>query len=321
MNCFAGWTPIRAFSAGDRMMVDWCFTEGLASTAFDDPFFDQSVERCLRHPFRLLFRRTTPIEALGELAATCHRAPPSGLVLHLSRSGSTLVAQMLATRGDAHVISEAGPIDTIARAPAPAEQRAEWLRWLAAALREPGGDRPHYVLKLDAWAALDLPLLAAAFPGVPWTFVYRDPVEVLVSQQRRPGYHMTPYGLPASAVGLHPQAAAELPTLERGAAVLGRIAAAVAQAAAGDPRVLLVNYAELPGAVDRIARHFGMPVDDASLAAMLDAARTDVKNGVLPYEDDRESKQRAASEELRLAVERWVAEPYRALERIRTGAR
>ena len=316
MTGFAGWTPIRAVSDGDGLVVDWCFTEGIA---FDDPFFDQSVERCLRHPFRLLFRRTTTIETLSELVAGREPAPPSGLVLHLSRSGSTLVAQMLASRGDTHVISEAGPVDTVIRAPRPLEQRVQWLRWMVAALREPGGDRPHYVVKLDAWAALDLPLLAQAFPGVPWAFVYRDPVEVLVSQQRRPGYHMLPFGLPPASVGLDPCTTAGMSMLERGAAVLGRIAAGAATAAA-DPLGLLVNHAELPAAIDQIARHFGMTVDAASRAAMLEAARVDVKNGVLPYVDDRADKQRTASEELRLAASRWMTEPYRALERIRTGA-
>jgi hypothetical protein len=313
----SGWTPIRASCDGDGLVVDWCYTEGVA---FDDPFFDQSVERCLRHPFRLLFRRATSIEALGELAPLRDAPPPSGLVLHLSRCGSTLVAQMLARRGDAHVVSEAGPIDTVVRAPVPAERRAQWLRWMVAALREPGGSRPHYVLKLDAWAALDLPLLARAFPGVPWAFVYRDPVEVLMSHQRRPGYHMVPFGLPPSAVGLDPRATAGMSMLEHGAAVLGRIAACAA-AAARDPIALLVNYDELPDAVERIARHFGMTVDEASRAAMLGAARTDAKNGVLPFQDDRAAKQNSASEELRGAAKRWVAEPYLELERIRVGTR
>ncbi|MFL6137938.1 MAG: sulfotransferase family protein [Frankiaceae bacterium] len=313
-----GWTPIRASYDGAGLVVDWCFTEGIA---FDDPFFDQTVERCLRHPFRLLFRRTTPIEALGELAIARGRPLPSGLVLHLSRSGSTLVAQMLARRPDTHVISEAGPLDAVIRAPAPMERRAEWLRWMAAALNEPDGARPHYVLKLDAWAALDLPLLALAFPGVPWAFVYRDPVEVLVSQQRRPGYHMMPFGLPPSAVGLDPQVAAGMSIVEHGAAVLGRIATCVT-AAADDPLALLVNYDELPAAtVDRIARHFGMPVDGTFRATMLEAVHNHVKNGVLPFADDRVTKQQAAGDDLRAAAERWVVEPYRKLERIRTGNR
>jgi hypothetical protein len=315
-----GWTPIRASYEADGLLVDWCYTEGMPSTAFDDPFFDQSVGRCLQQPFRLLFRRTTSIESLRLLAAVRGARPPSGLVLHLSRSGSTLVAQMLARRGDTHVVSEAGPVDTVIRAPVPPQRRAEWLRWMVAALREPGGDRPHYVLKLDAWATLDLPLLVRAFPGVPWAFVYRDPVEVLVSQQRRPGYHMTRFGLPPSVVGLDPQAADRMSTVERGAAVLGRIAACAA-AAAQDPLALLVNYDELPDAVDRIAQHFGMTVDVASRAAMLGAARTDAKNGVLPFEDDRATKQQSAGKDLRDAAERWLAGPYRELERIRVGAR
>lgn len=313
----AGWTPIRVSNGAHGLLVDWCFTEGVA---FDDPFFDQTVERCLRHPFRLLFRRTTSIDVLGELVARGGARAPSGLVLHLSRSGSTLVAQMFAKRGDTHVVSEAGPLDTVMRAPAAADLRAQWLRWTAAALRRPGADRPYYVLKLDAWAVLELPLLRQAFPGVPWVFVYRDPVEVLVSQERHRGFHMMPSGLPPAAVGFDADQVASMSMTEYGAAVLGRIASAGA-AAADDPLGLLVNYDELPTAVERIAAHFGIPVDERARTAMTSAAGRDVKNGVLPFADDRAAKQRAAGDELRSAVDRWVAQPYRQLECIRVGMR
>ena len=74
-------------------MVDWgC----LGKERFTDPLFEQTIDVCLRHPFNLLFRHQTPIELLGEVAATFPMVPPSGFIFHLSRCGSTLVSQMLA---------------------------------------------------------------------------------------------------------------------------------------------------------------------------------------------------------------------------------
>src|SRR5438552_3167636 len=57
-----GWTPIRVEWRDGAPWVDWCHTTGIE---FNDPFFDQTVERCLRHPYRLAFRRLTPIECLA----------------------------------------------------------------------------------------------------------------------------------------------------------------------------------------------------------------------------------------------------------------
>lgn len=39
-------------------------------------------------------------------------------------------------------------------------------------------------IKFDCFHVFELPLITEAFPEVPWVFVYRDPVEVLVSHQR-----------------------------------------------------------------------------------------------------------------------------------------
>ena len=118
--------------------------------------------------------------------------PPAGFVFHMSRCGSTLVSQMLAAHREHIVISEAGPIDTVLqshrRRPGIGdEQRIESLRGLLAAYGQPGcGSAQRLFVKFDSWSVLDLPLVARAFPDVPWVFVYRDPVEVLASTRTRP---------------------------------------------------------------------------------------------------------------------------------------
>lgn len=298
-----GWTPIRVGAGGT---VDWCRTEGID---FDDPFFDQTVERCLRHPARLLFRHETTMAELVERASVAPGLAPSGFVLHLSRCGSTLVARMLAALPSTLVLSEPGPLDTVLRG-----GRAPEVRAMVAALGQPR--RPaqrHLVVKLDAWAVLALPALLAAFPDVPVVVLHRDPVEVLVSQLGRRGWHMVPGSLPPEVLGLTPTGAAALPPEDYVAAVLGALCrAAVRHLPAG--RALVVGHRDLPGAVaDAVARHFGIPCDDGDRRAMLAVAARDAKNPVLPFADDRGDKQRAATASLRAAVDRWAADAYDAL--------
>src|SRR5215208_1425097 len=109
----AGWVPIRLYREQSSAFVDWCYP---GERRFTDPFFDQTVEQCLRHPFNLLFRHQTPIETLGQRHESHPGLPPAGFIFHLSRCGSTLITQMLAALAKNVVISEAAPIDSVLRA-------------------------------------------------------------------------------------------------------------------------------------------------------------------------------------------------------------
>ncbi len=73
---------------------------------------------------------------------------------------------------------------------------------VAAFGRKRSGRERHYVVKLDCWHTLALPLFRRAFPDVPWVFLYRDPVEVLVSQMRQRGMQMVPQYLPPGFYGI-----------------------------------------------------------------------------------------------------------------------
>ena len=166
-------------------MVDWCY---LGKDRFKDSFFDQTVGECLRQPFNLLFRDQTPIDVLGQWNELRPGLSPTGFIFHMSRCCSTLISRMLASLPQNIVISEARPIDSTLRAhfhsdAVTDERRIAWLRWMVSALAQRRrGKEQHFFIKFDAWNVLEVPLIRRAFPAVPWVFVYRDPVEVLVSQ-------------------------------------------------------------------------------------------------------------------------------------------
>jgi hypothetical protein len=222
---------------------------------------------------------------------------------------------MLAARDDAHVVSEPGPLEPLLAADTvPVDVRVAWVRSMVAALGQPATPaQRHYVVKLDAWAALDLPLLRAAFPDVPMVFVCRDPLEVLVSQTRQRGYHMVPFALSPERLGLEAADVATMGWPEYGAMVLGRIAGSAATAAR-EGRLLVVDHRELPDAVlTRIAPHFGMPVGPGEAAAMAAVSGNSAKNPVLGYLDDGAGKHADATDDMRAAVGRWAGGPYQRL--------
>lgn len=306
----ARWTPIKVATNGGGPYVDWCWTDGVR---FDDPFFTQTIERGLRDPFRLLFQRRT---WLNEIEAEAEARPPTGLVFHLSRSGSTLVSRMLQTLPDAWVLSEPGPVDSVLAIPGALAERAGRLRAIVSALGPDTATGP-YVLKLDAWAVLDFEVFEEAFPAVPWVFCYRHPGDVLVSQSLQGSYHMIPDTLPAWRLG-EPLALPAQPTLdEYGAAMLARLLDRAMRAAERSSRGLLVHHDQLPGAVlDRIAPHFGIQVPASQVGAILETTLWDAKNPVLPYAGGPGRRVDATPEQVD-AVDRLAMASYMRLERTR----
>jgi hypothetical protein len=307
-----GWMPMRVYAGERTLMVDWCLTR---SDRLTDPFFEQTVERCLRRPFNLAFRRQTTVEELEALSPPDMGPAVAGLIFHMSRCGSTLVAQMLAALDEHAVISEAGPVDGVLRAPAPSiDVCARRLRALVTAIGRSQGEHARRVfVKFDAWHARALQVVRLAFPDTPWIFLYRDPVEVLASQAREPGLQTVPGGLPAALFGIDPAEVATMAHREYGARVVAAICAAALEHR--DEAAMFLNYRHLPDAIEQVAAHFGIDASDDPLAQMLRVAQQDAKTPSLPF-TRRDSR---ATDDVRRLANDWLAGPYEALERAAHG--
>lgn len=312
---FADWTPAHIRWEEGCPVVHWRY---LGQDRFVEPFFEETIRRHSRTPVNLLSQPTTALDALAELQDAAPGLPPNGFIFHMSRCGSTLVAQLLASLPQNVVISEAGPVDAVLHANwydpsiTPARQIA-WLQALLSAYARPRHGEQHFYVKFDSWHTRALPLIRQAFPGVPWIFLYRDPVQVLVSHQRQRGSQMVPDLLPPPWLGLDPAALNTGSLDEYGARVLQQICAAALQHL--DTRVRLINYQQLPAAVwAEIAAHFGTEFSAADLFAMQQVAQFDAKNPRLPFSADTQAKEQAASPELRHLAEACLQPLYAALE-------
>ena len=241
-------------------MVDWAFLDELR---FTDPFFEQTIGRCLRHPASLLFRHQTSIETLAEFAAMRPGLKPSGFIFHMSRCGSTLIPQMLSSLRQNLALSEPGPVDSVLRAhfrwPQITEgERIQWLRGLVSALGQARHGERHYIIKFDSWHALFLPTILKAFPDVPWIFLYRNPVEVMVSHHIQRGAQMVPGLIQPELFGMRMEELTTLSLDDYCSRVLERICRA-ALGAVGSGNGLLINYAQLPEAVwPELMRHWNL---------------------------------------------------------------
>lgn len=316
---FRGWTPIRIYSSPDGLMVDWC---QMGEQRFVDPFFDQSIAGALRNFAQRLFRRQTPIAFLEDFARECPGLPPSGLIYHLSRSGSTLVSQMLAQVPQNLVLSDAPPLDRVINAhlhdpTVTDEQRILWLRGLVSALGQPRHGETRFFLKLDSWHVLQLPLIQRAFPAVPWIFLYRDPLDVLLSHHEVRGTQVLPGVLPAKLFDLDPPWAPPATFDEYAARVIARLARAAAENTSSG-RGRFVHYAELPGAVaDLCNLFFNTPIGPEETSVMAQALPFHAKHPPAPFLDMTAARRAAAGAELLALAQTWLAGPYAQLESLR----
>jgi hypothetical protein len=316
---FRDWVPVRGYWQENEAYFDWCF---LGKERLTEPFFDDSILKRFRQPFNLLFRHQTPVEFLGGLNGFSTGLKPTGFIFHLSRCGSTLVSQMLAVLEQNIVISEASPIDFVLRAENTMEEtRIKWLRWTINALGQKRNLlEENFFIKFDSWNTLQLNLIKRAFPDVPWIFLYRNPVEIIVSHIRQPGAHMVPGLIAGILPDLSFNESVQMPPEEYCARVLGEIcqsALGFLKNGAGFP----INYTELPSGVnEKILKHFDVSFTENDIEKMLAAAMYDAKNPNFNFAADTEKKKTEASEAAIQAAEKFVNPLYEELEKMRRNA-
>jgi hypothetical protein len=307
-----GWFPSGVTDDSGAIDIDWArFGPQRLHALFDD----NDARRAVHLPFNRVFRYRTGLQGLIGRAETADSLTPSGLIFHMSRCGSTLAAQMLAALSDSIVFSELESIDGIVRLGRrlPEADAVRALRAIVTAFGRSGGGRERrFFVKLDCWHTLALPLFRRAFPDVPWVFLYRNPVEVLVSQMHQRGMQMVPQFLPPSFYGI--DWAERINDEDYCARVLGVICRAAIDHH-GSGCGLILNYRQLPqGIWTAVPQHFGILCSEAERLDMQRAAQRDAKSPTVPFVGDTEAKQRAATANVRHAAERHLGAIYDRLE-------
>lgn len=311
-QAFDGWLPIGI--SAQEPVVDWCW---FGAQRLQQAFYRDDVERALRLPFNLAFRRATPLQALLDWQRNSPGLAPQAFIYHASRCGSTLLAQMLASLPSQVVLSEPPPLDSLLRLStatlSEGARRAALTALLSAFGQRRNGQERSLVVKLDAWNIFELPLLQRCFPATPWLFLYRDPLEIAVSHLRQPGLQMVP-GLLGHSPLDHPEDAG----LSREGVIARRLGRLLAQGLRHCQALggLAVNYRELPAALgSRLLPVFGL--SDSELHSSLSMTGQHAKHPHQPFVADSQAKRQKASAALRAELARWADQPYRQLEQLR----
>ena len=232
------------------------------------------------------------------------------------------MAQMLAAVDRHMVVSEPEIVNDIlllADELLAREQRLNLLKLVIGGLGTlpNGADRSRFFIKFSSWNVLALSAIRALFPAVPWVFVYRDPIEVMVSALgSSTGWLRTKHdrGRLLRFMGFSAEDAARLDDTEYSARVLGRFFESALEAPASE-RALL-PYARMPeGVLEVIEGHFRIDLSNAERAAIMAVSAYDSKSGAgQRFRPDAESKRAQADARVHAASARWVDESYAALQ-------
>lgn len=316
-----GWLPTRSVAAQGALAFDWLWLGGRRLTR---PLYEEDVRAGETLPLNALLRVRTGLAALTQDAKQHNALPLAGLIFHMSRCGSTLAGRMLMASSRHAVASEPEPIDAVLqwaiRSGVSHGEQVEALRAIVAALgRDRANGQQKFFVKLDAWHALALPLLRDAFPAVPWIFLYRDPVEVIMSHQGEPGLHFVP-GAPPPALAdlnLNDGSTSEADYTAR---VLARICGAVVEnwPLGGG---LLVPFETIYRAMGTaVAEHFGFHADVSEIAAMATVTTVNAKRPSAAFSPDGAEKRKSATPAVIAAAATHVAAPIALLDNICRGA-
>src|SRR5215207_5253781 len=159
----------------------------MAGVSLVEPFFHETVERAKRENRA---ERFTEFAVLLQLEKQIDSIPPTGFIFHSSRCGSTLVANACRAVADSIVLSEANAIDKlVARfitdagdAGVKESLYSVFLRGVVHVLgQRRTGREKHLFIKFACCSFAQIERIRRIWPRVPWIFLYRDPVETIVS--------------------------------------------------------------------------------------------------------------------------------------------
>ncbi len=321
----SGWLPVEiAFDPQPAViseaMVSWL---EFGSAPLAEPFLERTVAR-LRQATPPAREITTDLETMVRVSGRLPAIRPAGFIFHISRSGSTLIANALKTADRAVVVSESVPVTTLLRPYSDSAGPYLSARWnrsrrtlleslfsLYACYRT--GEPEPLVIKFVSINILCMAVVRSYWPEVPCVVVVRDPVEVMVASLEGGGW-MNLKASPELAREFFgwESSPEEMSDEEFSARVLGRYFACALEAV--DAKCMVIDYEDLNARrIQDIASFFAieLPSGAKSLERVFRVYAKDPGNR--QFRDDRARKQQRASASVRSAAREWVMGPYHEL--------
>lgn len=281
-----------------------------------EPFFAPSIS-LMRACVPVPLESETDLETIA--AGSRHLTPmePAGIIIHMTRCGSTAVANALRTAERTTVLSEAAPVDSVmhlslSRSPSLMTLGRRVLPAIVAVFANcQGAPARKLIIKCGLEGAAFLPLIRDVWPRVPCLILVRDPLEVMVSNIQRPAPWLMllksrTEGAPAD------DSNQDREWVELASKTLGNMCGEMHRHLYESCFVL--DHSRLsPTAVLEVADRFGLQFTSDGREEFHRSLRQYSKDRKRTFEDDTAAKQSGADDWLKECVAKWAADPYKSL--------
>jgi hypothetical protein len=282
---------------------------------FDGPFFDENTEAYVnKHTPNVIETSLSEVIATSQIVDCVSN---KAFIFHMSRCGSTLLCNMFKQINKTIVHSE--PWAPVHLCELYTDANREYIDLAFRASVEMLGRRrfpyqENMVIKWFSGLTHHLPAVNRAFPDVPRIYLYRDPVEVLMSnlQDADQGWIYNP----TLTRQTRQQTLEENTPLENCAYALAYKSQAFIDNY--DERSLIVNYNQIGRELlELLVRHFKFDLSPAEIDQMIKARECHSKNINVKFAADTKEKQRNASPKLRSVAERIMGPVHEQLEKMK----
>lgn len=275
----SNWIPIKLIEKENEIYFEWAY---FADIPFAEPFFEETIVKCQSHDYNSKsFKLISTAENVIDWSKELDFVELKGLVFHVSRCGSTMLSQSLATSSENIMVSEAPIIDEILRSNA--FDSAIKTTLLKSVLRFLGqkrfSEQKHLIIKLDAWSIFKASYLRSVFPEIPFALLYRNPGEVLRSHQKMAGMHMVPNLIPSSVFGITSREIEEVSFQQYQVLVLEKYFQSFLEFYERDQNIIMLNYNDgMKNVIERFIALINTDFSESELNIMLERLKKHSKN-------------------------------------------
>jgi len=278
-HLISNWIPIKLIEKDNEVYFEWIY---LSDIPFAEPFFDETIAKCRSHSYNSkYFKVVSTVENLIDWSKELDFVELKGLVFHVSRCGSTMLSQSLATSSENIMVSEAPIIDEILRSDFfDLDTKTVLLESVIKLLGQKRfPEQKNLIIKLDAWSIFKASYLRSVFPQIPFALLYRNPGEVLRSHQKMAGMHMVRNIIPLSVFGITPEEIEEISFQQYQALVLEKYFQGFLHFYAIDSKVIMLNYNDgMKNVIERFISFIDVDFSENEINLMLERLKKHSKN-------------------------------------------
>lgn len=273
------WIPYKLVENDNEVYFEWIY---LGDNKYAAPFFDETIAKCRSHAYNSKgFKVVSTAENLLEWSKELISVELKSFVFHVSRCGSTMLSQCLASSDENIMISEAPLIDQILRSYYfSLEKKTALIKSVISFFGQKRfSEQKYLIIKLDAWHIFNASYLRSIFPELPFALLYRNPTEVLKSHQKNMGMHMIPNLIPPAVFGIASHEINKISLQQYGALVLEKYFEGFLKFYKTDQNVTMLNYNEgMKKVVEKFMSFANLDYEAVELDKMYERLKTHSKN-------------------------------------------